>query len=57
MEKKICILDYGSGNTRSVFNIINSISKNVVISNEEEDINNATHLILPGGGSIFFFNE
>ena len=51
MEKNICILDYGSGNTRSVFNVIKSISKNVVISNAEEDINNSTHLILPGVGA------
>ena len=49
--KRICILDYGSGNTRSVYNIIKSISNDVLISNKEEDLNNATHIILPGVGA------
>ncbi|GIK83860.1 MAG: imidazole glycerol phosphate synthase subunit HisH 1 [Patescibacteria group bacterium] len=50
--KKICILDYGSGNVRSVFNIVSLIEKQVVISNEPKDIIDATHLILPGVGAF-----
>jgi glutamine amidotransferase len=49
--KKVCILDYGSGNTRSVYNLVKTISNNVVISNEIEDINSSTHIILPGVGA------
>lgn len=50
--KNICILDYGSGNTRSVFNMVSSLEKNTKISNEPSDIENATHLILPGVGAF-----
>lgn len=49
---RVCILDYGSGNTKSVFNLLVSLTKNVIISNDVEDINNATHIILPGVGSF-----
>jgi glutamine amidotransferase len=52
MSKKICILDYGSGNTRSVFNMISLLSNNVVISNKTADIQSASHIILPGVGAF-----
>lgn len=53
MEKKlVCILDYGSGNVKSVFNILKKLLDNVIISNKTNDIKNATHLILPGVGSF-----
>ena len=48
----VCILDYGSGNVKSVFNIFSSILKNVVISNKPEDITTATHIVLPGVGAF-----
>lgn len=50
--KDVCILDYGSGNTRSVYNLVASISQNVTISNTISDIENASHIILPGVGSF-----
>ena len=50
--KKVCILDYGSGNTRSVYNLIATITDNVSISNAITDIENASHIILPGVGSF-----
>ena len=51
MTKKILILDYGSGNVQSVFNICNFLEKNTIISNDINDIKNCTHIILPGVGS------
>jgi imidazole glycerol-phosphate synthase subunit HisH len=49
--QKVCILDYGSGNVKSVYNSINKLGISVIVSNEEKDINNASHLVLPGVGS------
>lgn len=49
---KICVLDYGSGNVRSVFNLFNSINQSVIISNQHKDIKNASHIVLPGVGSF-----
>lgn len=49
---KICILDYGSGNTKSVFNLVESISTDVSISNDKIAIDKATHIILPGVGAF-----
>ena len=51
-KKLVCILDYGSGNVKSVFNIIEFLGYDVKISNKIEDIKNCTHLILPGVGSF-----
>lgn len=49
---KVCILDYGSGNVKSVYNLIKTITNNVIISNNNSDLNEATHLILPGVGAF-----
>ena len=51
-KSKTVILDYGSGNVKSVFNIFNVIADKVVISNKPQDIKNATHLVLPGVGAF-----
>lgn len=48
----VCILDYGSGNVKSVFNLISSVAKYVVISNEPAEIQQATHIVLPGVGAF-----
>lgn len=52
MKKSVCILDYGSGNVRSVFNIVSLLNPEVIVSNLAEDIRNASHLILPGVGAF-----
>jgi len=52
MRKNICILDYGSGNVKSVFNLISFLGYNVKVSNEIEDIKSASHIILPGVGAF-----
>ena len=48
----VCILDYGSGNVKSVFNLFSAIAKHVVISNDPAEIQQATHIILPGVGAF-----
>lgn len=47
-----CILDYGSGNVRSVFNMLKGLDPGVVVSNDAAAIRAATHLILPGVGAF-----
>merc|ERR1711991_175285 len=52
MLKNVCILDYGSGNVASVFNLLNYLKISTEISNKENVIKKSTHLILPGVGSF-----
>lgn len=52
MNSKILILDYGSGNVKSVLNICKYIEEKTSISNNIEDIKNCSHIILPGVGSF-----
>jgi glutamine amidotransferase len=47
----ICIVDANSGNKKSVYNLIKYLRYDVRVSRSAEDINKATHLILPGVGS------
>lgn len=49
---RVCILDYGSGNVRSVFNLFASVSPHTVVSNEPAEIRQASHIILPGVGAF-----
>ena len=49
---KVCILDYGSGNVKSVFNLISFLGYNVNVSNAIQDIKSSTHIILPGVGAF-----
>ena len=51
MNNKICIIDYGSGNQKSLYNLINYLGYNVCFSRSENDIKNSSHLLLPGVGS------
>ena len=51
MTSKICILDYGSGNVASVYNMVSRLSS-ATISNNVSDLENANHIILPGVGSF-----
>ena len=50
--KKVCILDYGSGNVKSVYNLVRFLGFDVIISNKKNDIEDSTHIILPGVGSF-----
>ncbi len=55
-QLKVCILDYGSGNTGSVLNIFRWLGDQLPIesqiSNQPRDIQAATHLVLPGVGAF-----
>ena len=48
---KISILDYGSGNLKSVLNILEYLGYDVQITRSVGLIDSSTHLILPGVGS------
>ncbi len=50
--KKVCILDYGSGNVKSVFNLISFLGYSVKVSNEIHEIKSSSHIILPGVGAF-----
>ncbi|MFH1148452.1 MAG: imidazole glycerol phosphate synthase subunit HisH [Pseudomonadota bacterium] len=52
MATRVCILDYGSGNVKSVYNLVTTLAEHVEISNEPRAIQEATHLILPGVGAF-----
>ena len=52
LDKRVCILDYGSGNVGSVSNLLQHLKITNVISNQVDEIKNSTHLILPGVGSF-----
>ena len=46
IKKKICIIDYGSGNIGSVSNVLNKLNLNYCVSNSIEDFKNSSHFIL-----------
>ncbi len=52
----ISIIDYGSGNIKSVYNALNHICERrrekLVVTNDHSEIKKSTHLILPGVGSF-----
>jgi len=51
-DKRVCILDYGSGNVGSVYNLLQHLGINTIVSNKEKEIQKSTHLLLPGVGSF-----
>lgn len=49
---RVCVLDYGSGNVKSVANLLQYLRVEHVVSNSESCIDRATHLVLPGVGAF-----
>ena len=49
---RVCVLDYGSGNVASVYNLIKFLNYECVVSNKPKIIETSTHLILPGVGAF-----
>jgi imidazole glycerol-phosphate synthase subunit HisH len=49
---QVCIVDYGSGNIRSVYNIFRSFHGDVKVSNDPADVRSASHIVLPGVGAF-----
>ena len=52
MNKKICILNYGSGNIYSLVCALKRLDIDLIITDEKEKIINSSHLIIPGVGSF-----
>ena len=52
----VSIIDYGSGNIRSVYNALNFLcapqKKKVIVTKKFSEINKSSHIILPGVGSF-----
>ena len=48
----VCILDYGSGNVKSIYNRFSSLTPDVTVSNSCHDIEKSSHIVLPGVGSF-----
>jgi imidazole glycerol-phosphate synthase subunit HisH len=51
-EARVCVLDYGSGNVKSVANMLEYLRVEHIVSNSESAIGEATHLVLPGVGAF-----
>ena len=51
-NKKITIIDYGSGNLLSLIRAINAIGYNCELTNKKSKIKDASYLILPGDGAF-----
>lgn len=52
MSTKIAIIDYGIGNITSIQNSLNKIDVVNKVIQDPEELNNFTHIILPGVGSF-----
>jgi imidazole glycerol-phosphate synthase subunit HisH len=52
MDKKIVIIDYGIGNILSIKNAISYHGFNSIVTRDQEEIKNASHVILPGVGAF-----
>ena len=52
MKKKLVLIDYGVGNILSIKNAFNYLNQEVRLSSNKSEIEDATHLILPGVGSF-----
>ena len=54
--KNVLIIDYGTGNLKSVHNAIKKVSEkkdcNIFVSSSIEDLKKSTHIILPGVGAF-----
>ena len=48
----VCILDYGSGNVKSVKNLLEFLKVKFIISNNSAKIKKCSHIILPGVGAF-----
>lgn len=48
----VTLIDYGAGNLRSVANALRAIGLEIKVAASPEDMDGATHLVLPGVGSF-----
>tara|TARA_B100002019_G_C21267749_1_gene600322 strand:- start:533 stop:1174 length:642 start_codon:yes stop_codon:yes gene_type:complete len=52
MRKKVTIIDYGVGNTKSLKMIFEKLDVDVILTKNEEEIINSKYIILPGVGAF-----
>ena len=52
MSDLIAIIDYGSGNVRSVANAFEAIGKSAIICRDWKNLQKASHIVLPGVGAF-----
>jgi imidazole glycerol phosphate synthase, glutamine amidotransferase subunit len=50
--KTICIVNYGLGNIKSIFDAFSKFHNNIIVSKNKKDIANADVIILPGVGAF-----
>ncbi len=50
--KKVCILDYGIGNLKSLYNAFKKLDSNPILTSDYRKIIDADYLILPGVGAF-----
>jgi imidazole glycerol-phosphate synthase subunit HisH len=48
----INIINYNCGNIKSIYNMINRIGRDAIITNDPNELNNATKIIHPGVGNF-----
>ncbi len=49
---KVAIIDYGSGNIKSLYNSLNFLNYTPILTNDTKEINDCDKIILPGVGSF-----
>jgi imidazole glycerol-phosphate synthase subunit HisH len=52
MKKKLVLINYGVGNILSIKNAFNHLEHEIKLSSDKSEIEDASHLILPGVGSF-----
>lgn len=52
MSSTICIIDYGKGNLKSVFNAVETLGSHAHIISHPQELANYSHTILPGVGAF-----
>ncbi len=51
-NKKVAIIDYGAGNTGSIFNAVNYLGYEAIFISKPENAKNYSHIVLPGVGNF-----
>ena len=50
MKKKVTIIDYGVGNTKSLKMVFNKLDIDAILTSDKDDIINSKYIVLPGVG-------
>ena len=52
MKKKVTIIDYGVGNTKSLKMVFNKLDIDAILTSDKDDIINSKYIVLPGVGAF-----